>query len=143
MPLLNIKISAPASQATTQQVASLLTDLTHQHLKKRRELTAIQVEYVPAHEWFIGGESLAATQRHSFSLNIKVTEGTNSKDEKSNYVAAVFAAIQSILGELAPASYVVIQEVRADSWGYAGRTQEFRYINGLQNPQPTSTAHGL
>jgi 4-oxalocrotonate tautomerase len=88
------------------------------------------VSDISSEQWFIGGESLAATQRHSFSLNITVTEGTNTKDEKSNYVAAVFAAMQGILGELAPASYVVIQEVRADSWGFGGSTQEHRYIHG-------------
>ncbi len=33
-------------------------------------------------------------------------------------------------GSLNPASYIVIHEVRADSWGYEGATQEFRYIKG-------------
>jgi 4-oxalocrotonate tautomerase len=34
------------------------------------------------------------------------------------------------LGTLNPASYVVIQDVRGDSWGYEGLTQEYRYIKG-------------
>jgi 4-oxalocrotonate tautomerase len=130
MPILNVQLSGTPSQTRTKDVATKLTHLTADILKKKRELTAVVVSDIAPEQWFIGGESLAATQRHSFSLNIKVTEGTNTKDEKSNYVAAVFAAMQDILGELAPASYVVIQEVRADSWGYAGQTQEFRYIQG-------------
>jgi 4-oxalocrotonate tautomerase len=45
-------------------------------------------------------------------------------------VQRVFAGMQSILGPLDPASYVVIHEVRADAWGYGGATQEFRYVAG-------------
>ena len=66
----------------------------------------------------------------SFYLDIKVTEGTNTKNEKARYVQAVFEAMGRLLGELAPASYIVIEEVRADAWGYSGQTQEFRYIKG-------------
>ena len=38
--------------------------------------------------------------------------------------------MQKIVGDLAPASYIVIHEVHADAWGYQGQTQEFRYIQG-------------
>ncbi|MFI5339785.1 MAG: hypothetical protein ACHQ7N_08100 [Candidatus Methylomirabilales bacterium] len=38
--------------------------------------------------------------------------------------------MEGIVGNLAPASYIVIHEVHADAWGYQGQTQEFRYING-------------
>ncbi len=34
------------------------------------------------------------------------------------------------MGRLNPASYIVVQDVRADAWGYAGETQEYRYIKG-------------
>ncbi len=59
-----------------------------------------------------------------------MTEGTNTKDEKAAYVEKVFAAMTAALGELHPASYVVVHDVGADSWGYGGRTQEFRYVRG-------------
>lgn len=36
----------------------------------------------------------------------------------------------ALLGDLASASYVVIHEVHADAWGYAGQSQEFGYIKG-------------
>ena len=63
-------------------------------------------------------------------LDIKVTEGTNTKDEKALYALRVFDGIEAIAGTLAPASYIVIHEVRADAWGYQGQTQEFRYVRG-------------
>jgi 4-oxalocrotonate tautomerase len=125
MPLLNIKLSVPASTDTTQQVATLLTDLTHTILKKRREVTAVQVEYISPVQWFIGAVVL---NKPSFSLDIKVTAGTNTKDEMARYLQAVFVGMTGILGELDVASYAVIDEVRADSWGYNGLSQEFRYV---------------
>lgn len=128
MPYLNCKLCAPASQEVSAKIASVLTDLTAEVLKKKRELTAVAVEYVAPEQWFIGGTSLAGQSLRSFYLDIKVTEGTNTKDEKALYVSRVFAAIEAIVGPVAPASYIVIHEVRADSWGYQGQTQEFRYV---------------
>jgi 4-oxalocrotonate tautomerase len=128
MPYLNCKLSVPPSQDVTAKIASVLTDLTAEVLKKKRELTAVAVEYVAPEQWYIGGTSLADQSLRSFYLDIKVTEGTNTKDEKALYVSRVFAAIEAIVGSVAPASYIVIHEVRADSWGYQGETQEFRYV---------------
>lgn len=128
MPYLNCKLCVPPSQEVTAKIASVLTDLTAEVLKKKRELTAVAVEYVAPEQWYIGGTSLADQSLRSFYLDIKVTEGTNTKDEKALYVSRVFAAVEAIVGSVAPASYIVIHEVRADSWGYQGQTQEFRYV---------------
>ena len=40
------------------------------------------------------------------------------------------AVAGDLLGRLDVASYVIVRDVRADAWGYQGRTQEFRYIQG-------------
>ncbi len=66
----------------------------------------------------------------SFFLEVRVTEGTNTSDEKADYVHRVFTALEQVLGPLHPASYVVIHEVRADAWGYQGATQAYRYGDG-------------
>ena len=128
MPYLNCKLCVPPSQDVSDKIASALTDLTAEVLKKKRELTAVAVEYVAPEQWYIGGTSLADQSLRSFYLDIKVTEGTNTKDEKALYVSRVFAAVEAIVGSVAPASYIVIHEVRADAWGYQGQTQEFRYV---------------
>lgn len=130
MPYLTLKLSAAPSQETSSQVAAALTHFTAEVLKKKRELTAVSIEYMPPTEWFIGGTPLSEQGQHSFYLDIKVTEGTNTKDEKALYVSHVFSAIQKIIGPLSPASYIVIHEVHGDAWGYQGQTQEFRYIRG-------------
>jgi 4-oxalocrotonate tautomerase len=130
MPFLDVKVSRGGTPDSAAEIAAELTRLTHELLGKRREVTAVAVDWLPADQWFIGGESLAAAGRRSFFLKIEITTGTNTKDQKAAFVAAAFAAMEKRLGPLAPASYVVIQEVAADAWGYGGRTQEFRYIEG-------------
>lgn len=130
MPILNIKICGNPSSEQSAHVAAAVTDLTVEVLKKKRELTAVAVEFIPASQWFIAGAAMAGQASGTFYLDIKVTEGTNTKDEKALYVNRVFEAMENILGPLAPASYIVVHEVRGDSWGYQGLTQEYRYIKG-------------
>jgi 4-oxalocrotonate tautomerase len=130
MPYLNAKLCAPESAETTVRIAALLTDLTAEVLRKKRELASVAVEYLAPQQWFIGGTSLASQGVATFYLDIKVTEGTNTKDEKALYVQKVFAAVEAVIGKLNTASYIVIHEVRGDAWGYQGATQEYRYING-------------
>ncbi len=130
MPILNVKLCTTPSAETSVRIASTLTDLTAEILKKKRELTAVAIEFVAATEWFIAGTVLVGQPFSTFHLEIKVTEGTNTKDEKALYVSRVFAAVESIIGALAPASYIVVHEVRGDSWGYQGETQEYRYVRG-------------
>ncbi|MFT4190591.1 MAG: tautomerase family protein [Comamonas sp.] len=130
MPYLNFRTSADVSQDQSGKIASVLTELTATVLGKKRELTSVEINATSPAHWYIGGNSLASQSLVTFYLDIKVTEGTNTKNEKAEYVRQVFDAISGILGALAPASYIVIHEVHADAWGYEGETQEFRYIRG-------------
>lgn len=128
MPYLNIKVSGEPSQAICEAVAGTLTNLTAELLGKKPELTAVVVESTPAGRWFIDGASLASKENSSFYLEIKITCGTNTKQQKAAYIRAVFSAMEGLLGELDEASYIVIHEVNADAWGYHGMTQEYRFI---------------
>lgn len=130
MPYLSVKLSPPPAPEMADQLALALTELTAGILRKKSELTAIAVEHISSGLWFIGGKPLALQGAATFYLDIKVTEGTNTKDEKAAYIKAVFSMAESLLGRLHPTSYIVIHEVRADAWGYGGSTQEFRYIAG-------------
>jgi 4-oxalocrotonate tautomerase len=130
MPILNVKLCTTPSPETSLRIAATLTDLTVEVLKKKRELTAVVIEYVAPAVWFVAGAQVGAQPYSTFHLDIKVTEGTNTKDEKATYVSRVFTAIENVIGPVAPASYIVIHEVRGDSWGYQGETQEYRYIRG-------------
>jgi len=129
MPILNVKISAARSSELVTAVAELLLDLTTRILKKKRELTAIVIDFVPPEQWVVGGTTLAEQRKRSFYFDIKIVDGTNTKDEKAAYVAAAFEAFGRLLGDLHDESYVYIHDVRAEAYGYGGKTQEFRYIS--------------
>lgn len=130
MPYLNAKISGAESSETTAKVAEALTGLTAEILGKKPEVTSVAVEFVPGDQWVVGGAPIAAQGVRTFYLEIKITAGTNTKDQKAAYLKEVFSSMETILGELHPASYIVIQDVGADSWGFEGVSQEYRYIEG-------------
>ena len=128
MPILDVKISTPIDRDLRSTVASALSEITARVLHKKPELTAVVVDQIDPAGWFVGGPSLAEQRKASFFLEIRIVDGTNVKDEKADYLRQVFAAMESILGPLNPESYIHVHDVRADSYGYGGVSQEHRYI---------------
>jgi 4-oxalocrotonate tautomerase len=128
MPILDVKISTPIDRDLRSTVASALSEITARVLHKKPELTAVVVDQIDPAGWFVGGPSLAEQRKASFFLEIRIVDGTNVKDEKADYLRQVFAAMESILGPLNPESYIHVHDVRADSYGYGGLSQEHRYI---------------
>jgi len=128
MPILNVKLSAEPSRELVAAASEILIDLTVRILRKKRELIAVAIDFVPPAHWVVGGATLADQGKRSAYLDIKVVDGTNTKDEKAAYVAAVFDAFARLLGDLHDESYVYVHDVRAEAYGYGGRTQEYRYI---------------
>ncbi|HWU98326.1 MAG TPA: 4-oxalocrotonate tautomerase [Oxalicibacterium sp.] len=127
MPILNVKVSAVKTPQLVQEISGLLLDLTTRILKKKREVTAIAIDFVDPDSWVVGGKLLSEQQKSSFYFDIKVTDETNTKDEKAAYIKEAFAGFERILGNLHEESYIHIEDVRAASYGYGGRTQEYRY----------------
>ncbi len=129
MPIIQIKYSAAGTDRDLPaRIAAEASHITAEVLRKNPDLTAVTVEQIAADRWFVGGPSLAAPRKASFFLDIKVVDGTNTKDEKAAYVAAIFQAMGALLGELHPESYVYVHDVRAEAYGFGGLTQEHRYI---------------
>jgi 4-oxalocrotonate tautomerase len=127
MPIINLKVSSAPSAELTGQINSLLLDITSRILKKKPELTAIAIDYVSRDHWTIGGKTLSDLGKNSVYFDIKITDETNTKEEKATYIAEAFAGFEKILGELHEKSYVYVQDVRAAAYGYGGRTQEYRF----------------
>ena len=128
MPILNVMLSGTPDPETARKVASELVELTATILAKQRDVTAVVIDYVPEDQWFVGGSSLKEQNKKSFYFDIKITEGTNTKDEMACYIREAFRAFERILGDLHAESYIHVAEVRGFSYGYAGVTQEHRYI---------------
>jgi 4-oxalocrotonate tautomerase len=127
MPILQVKLSASPSAALSQQVAAKLVELTHGILGKVPQLTSVAVDYIDPEHWIVGGRALSASGHNSYFLDIKITDETNTRDEKARYIAAVHAAMAELLPRLHEESYIHVHDVRGEAYGYGGRTQASRY----------------
>lgn len=123
MPYINVKLNVKESDELREKIVAIVLKNTTNILNKKAEVTSVLVEFVSQKSWNIGGKTSA-----TFYLNIKITKGTNTKEQKANYIEKTYKDFNELLEEVNPASYIVIDEVEADSWGFEGLTQEYRYI---------------
>ncbi|MHA7971504.1 tautomerase family protein [Rhizobium sp. CAU 1783] len=130
MPIISVAITTPPDAERSARIAKTVTELTRTHLRKDPTVTAVAVTHVDPAHWFAGGPSLADQGAQSFWLDIKVVDGTNTKSELADYLAAIYAAFGALLGNVHPESYVLVHEVPAAAYGFGGKTQEFRFIEG-------------
>ncbi|WAJ28287.1 tautomerase family protein [Antarcticirhabdus aurantiaca] len=124
MPFVHIRVAgldlAPPQVETLQREA---TRLMADAMGKKAELTAVLVEIHDAARWSIGGRPVPAAAH----LDVRVTEGTNSEDEKAEFIRQAHGLLARVVGpDLPLATYVVVDEVPADAWGYGGSTQAMR-----------------
>lgn len=134
MPIINVSVTGRPDPALSERIAAQVTELTRAHLRKDPTVTAVVVHYVDPAHWFAGGRSLAAQGIDTFWLDIKIVDGTNTKQELAAYLNAVFATLGSSLGRVHNESYTFVHEVPASAYGFGGKTQEFRFINSQRQP---------
>ena len=124
MPFINVKVAGP--QLEKSQTVALQKDITFlmaEVLRKQGPLTAVLVEQVPAANWSIGSEPVTRAAQ----VDVFVSAGTNTPEEKARFIAEAYALLRKVLGpDLPEVSYVMVHDVPMNSWGYGGRTQEFR-----------------
>jgi 4-oxalocrotonate tautomerase len=130
MPFLHLVLSGSPDADRVNTIANGLIERTERVLRKRRDVTSVAVTFVAPEQWFVGGRSLRDQGLTSFWLDIKVTESTNTKDEKARYLKEVFSFLGEMLGPVHDESYILVHDVRADAYGYGGETQESRYVRG-------------
>jgi 4-oxalocrotonate tautomerase len=124
MPFISIKIAGPTlAPEQIQLLQAQTTALMSEVLHKKAELTAVLVEQVPTAGWSVSANAVPVAAH----LEATITAGSNSGDEKARFVAAASQMLKSVLGAKLPvATYTVIQEIPADTWGYDGLTQAGR-----------------
>jgi 4-oxalocrotonate tautomerase len=127
MPILNVKVSAKKSAGMSKAISDILLELTSRILHKKREVTSIAIVYVDPDDWIVAGHSLAEQGKSSIYFDIKITDETNTKAEKAQYIREAFDAFSQLLGNLHEESYIYVEDVRATAYGYGGLTQEYRY----------------
>ncbi|NTT84564.1 tautomerase family protein [Tabrizicola fusiformis] len=126
MPFLHLRLAGLAlTDLRRQTLQRRLTDLTAQHLGKRHDLTAVLIEEIAVAGWAVG----AAPVPVAAHLEIAVTEGTNTQAQKAAFLEAVGMLMREVAGPALPvASYGMIHEIPAESWGYDGQTQAARRV---------------
>jgi 4-oxalocrotonate tautomerase len=130
MPLLTLDIcSAPLTLDQRHQLQQGLTQLMASRLGKVAHLTVVQLrESSDRSLWSVGGRPLADDEWCA-SLQVAITEGTNTLPQHSEFLAAAHELLQAVLG--CPPSaplYILLNNVPAAHWGYGGRTQASRLV---------------
>ncbi|SDE98979.1 4-oxalocrotonate tautomerase [Mucilaginibacter pineti] len=129
MPIIHLKVSGQEDAVLAQELVNEIGRLTKEVLNKKPEVTVVIVSFVPDDLWFVNSVSLAGLKTKSFHLEIKISDSTNLKVDKADYIKAVHNSLTSLLGSIHPVSYTAIQEMKADAYGYDGLTIEYKYIN--------------
>lgn len=127
MPHIVIHLSGDPQPALARQASATVSEITQRVLGKKAGVIAVTVQFIPAQLWFIDGRSLAEQGRSAFHLDISITDETNTKAEKAEYIMQIHDAFALLRPDLHEVSYVHLIDARAAAYGYGGRTQEYRH----------------
>ncbi len=127
MPTLHLKISPLQNPERYAALGAALTRITAQVLHKKPEVTAVMIDDMPAARFLVGGRDAPGP---TACLEISITAGTNTAQEKAQFIHQAYAELHRQLGSggqaLSEASYVIVRELPASDWGYGGSTQAAR-----------------
>ena len=127
MPFINIAIAGTQlTSAQKQQLFDETTRLMSEVMRKDPRLTAVRIDQFNADDWAVGRKTATIHDKTAVHMDIKVTAGTNTDEEKEEMIRQSIEMIKEVVGEIPEASYIVIHEVDATAWGYDGRTQRSR-----------------
>ena len=125
MPFVSLKIAGPAlNPAQKRALQSGFTELMAGPMRKAPALTAVVIEHFAPDDWTTGGRPSGFG--YSAYAEVKVTQGTNTPQEMEKFISEGHALLTATLGLLPEATYVVVHEIPAQAWGYAGETQYAR-----------------
>ncbi len=131
VPYINIRLGGKLANEQREQLFETTTSLMNTVMGKRREVTVVHVQESEPQQWSTNAIQLTANDPISAYVDVKVTDGTNTAEEKSEMIAQTVKMLQDVVGTIQEACYVVIDEIAAESWGYDGKTQAARTASML------------
>lgn len=131
MPYINIQLSTTLDDVQRDQLYEKTTSLMNKIMGKRREVTVVHIQESDPHLWAINAVRLTPEDPVGAYVDIKVTEGTNTPQEKAEMLNQTIRMLQDIVGAIQEACYVAIDDIPANSWGYNGKTQAARAASKL------------
>jgi 4-oxalocrotonate tautomerase len=128
MPLIILKANKIFSEKIRDSLAESLSLITQKTLRKNKQVIVIRFEVAEQQaQWYVGG-AVKSDDGAIFELSIFVTKGTNTDEEKAEWIAQTWKLLTEVLGSMLHPNYISIQEIDGKSWGYNGLSQEKRNI---------------
>ncbi|HMT94448.1 4-oxalocrotonate tautomerase family protein [uncultured Thiothrix sp.] len=127
MPYIIVKLAMaqPLTALKLQQLIRGVTEVMEHTLRKKRHLVAVTVEYLPPDQWFVAEQAIST---QTAFIQAYIMAGTNTETEKTQAILELYRLLTTLLGLVEKASYIVLTEISASDWGYAGQTQAQRYL---------------
>ncbi len=126
MPYINIRLGNKLNNAQRIQLYEQITSLMNTVMRKRREVTVVHIQESEPQQWSTNSIPLTPKSPVGAYVEIKVTDGTNTIEEKAEMISQTVKMLRDVAGIIQEACYVVIDDIPADSWGYNGITQATR-----------------
>ena len=128
MPLIKLRANKIFSENIKGSLAESLSLITEKNLRKNKKLIVIRFEDADQEgQWYVEG-AIKSDDRAIFELSIIVTKGTNTDEEKAEWIAQTWKLLTDVLGSSPHPNYISIQEIDGKSWGYNGLSQAQRSI---------------
>lgn len=131
MPYINIRIGTTLDNAQQNKLYQKTTSLIKAIMGKRPEVTVVHIQESAPHLWSTNASALTDEDPVGAYVDIKVTEGTNTPEEKAEMLSQTVKMLQDVVGIVQEACYVVVDDIPANSWGYNGKTQAVRAASKL------------
>lgn len=127
MPYIEVRIAGTElAEEQLERLSAGITNIMADTLGKQRSLVAISVETIPPQRWFIAGSNMTGGDQATAFVSARITQGTNTEAQKAAALNELFQLLGNVLGSMAAASYVVLDEIPATDWGYGGYSQASR-----------------
>jgi 4-oxalocrotonate tautomerase len=126
MPYINIRLGKNLNDEQRVLLFAQTTSLMNTVMRKRREVTVVHIQESESQQWSTNSIPLMAKSPVGAYVDIKVTDGTNTVEEKAEMISQTVKMLKDVVGIIQQACYVVIDDLPADSWGYNGKTQAAR-----------------
>lgn len=126
MPYINIRLGATLDASQHKQLYAKTTSLMKTIMSKRPEVTVVHIQESEPRFWSTDASVLGENDPVGAYVDIKVTEGTNTPEEKAEMISETVKMLKESVGVVQEACYVVIDDIPANSWGYNGKTQAER-----------------
>ncbi len=131
MPYINFRIGNTLENAQRNQLYEKTTSLMKGIMGKRREVTVVHIQESEPHLWATNAVALDTDSPVGAYVDIKVTEGTNTPEEKAEMLSETAKMLKEVVGVVQEACYVLIDDIPANSWGYNGKSQSHRAASQL------------